>query len=80
MEQEILLSVIVPVYNRENFLPRCLESLVKQTMEAIEILVVDDGSTDASLSILNSFRKNIRERSDCFVRNMRECRRRATVE
>ena len=43
MEQEILLSVIVPVYNRENFLPRCLESLVKQTMESIEILVVDDG-------------------------------------
>ena len=57
MEQEILLSVIVPVYNRENFLPRCLESLVKQTMESIEILVVDDGSTDASLSIIEQFQK-----------------------
>lgn len=57
MEQEILLSVIVPVYNRENFLPRCLESLVKQTMESIEILVVDDGSTDASLSIIEQFQE-----------------------
>lgn len=57
MEQEVLLSVIVPVYNREKFLHRCMESLVKQTIESIEILVVDDGSTDASISIIGQFQK-----------------------
>ena len=39
-------SVIVPVYNTEKYLRRCLESLVHQTLKDLEILVVDDGSTD----------------------------------
>lgn len=39
-------SVIVPVYNTEKYLRRCLDSLVKQTMEDIEIIIVDDGSMD----------------------------------
>ena len=47
-----VVSVIVPVYNMEPFLEECLESLVGQTFPDIEILCVEDGSTDASLSIL----------------------------
>ena len=41
-----LLSVIVPVYNTEDYLARCLESILCQTTRNLEILVVDDGSTD----------------------------------
>lgn len=47
MNQE-LISIIVPVYNIKDYLPRCVESLQKQTYENIEILLVDDGSTDGT--------------------------------
>lgn len=46
MNKDILISVIVPVYNIEKWLPRCVESIRKQTYENLEILLVDDGSTD----------------------------------
>lgn len=45
-------SVIVPVYNTEGFLQKCLDSLTNQTLEDIEIICVNDGSTDNSLKIL----------------------------
>lgn len=47
MEQE-LISIIVPVYNIEKYLPRCVHSLCAQTYKQIEILLVDDGSTDGT--------------------------------
>lgn len=49
------LSIIVPVYNVEKYLPKCLESLIKQTMKDIEIICVNDGSMDNSLAILKEF-------------------------
>lgn len=51
------LSIIVPVYNVEKYLSKCLESLIHQTLQDIEIICVDDGSTDSSLEILKSFAK-----------------------
>ena len=45
-------SIIVPVYNEEEYVSTCLDSLVKQTLDDIEIIVIDDNSTDNSLSIL----------------------------
>ncbi len=48
MVQSPLISVIVPVYNVEDFLDQCLDSIVNQTYRHLEILVVDDGSTDGS--------------------------------
>src|SRR3989344_8981820 len=45
-------SVIVPAYNEEKVILGCLESLVKQTYKDMEIIVVDDGSTDATLQML----------------------------
>lgn len=50
-------SVIVAVYNRENLLKRCLDSLVYQTLDDIEIIVVDDFSTDNSLEIARSYER-----------------------
>lgn len=50
-------SIIVPVYNAEKFLPECLDSCINQTLKNIEIICVDDGSTDNSLEILNNYAK-----------------------
>lgn len=51
----IKVSVIVPVYNTSKYLVRCMEALVNQTLEEIEILAVNDGSTDNSLEILKKY-------------------------
>jgi CDP-glycerol glycerophosphotransferase (TagB/SpsB family)/glycosyltransferase involved in cell wall biosynthesis len=48
-------SVVVPVYNTERYLPKCLDTLVSQTLEEIEILVVNDGSPDDSQRIIDSY-------------------------
>ena len=45
------ISIIVPVYNSEKYLSKCLNSLIKQTYKDIEIIVVNDGSKDKSLEI-----------------------------
>ncbi len=50
-----LISVIVPVYNVRDYLPRCLESVIGQSYRDLEILVVDDGSTDDSLAICRRY-------------------------
>ena len=50
-------SVIVPVYNVENYLAKCLDSLVNQTLQEIEIVVVNDGSTDNSQAVINEFQQ-----------------------
>lgn len=48
-------SVIVPVYNTEKYLENCLKSICKQSFKDMEIIIVDDGSTDGSKEIINSF-------------------------
>lgn len=50
-----LISVIVPIYNTEKYLVECVESLRRQTYSNIEIILVDDGSTDASIEICDGF-------------------------
>lgn len=46
MDQPIIISVIVPVYNIFDYLPRCVDSIRKQTYPYLDIILVDDGSTD----------------------------------
>ncbi|MCR5147051.1 MAG: glycosyltransferase [Clostridia bacterium] len=48
-------SVIVPVYNVEKYIDKCLQSLVNQTLQDIEIIIVNDGSTDGSEQIINGY-------------------------
>ncbi len=51
----VKISIIIPVYNVEKFLKKCLTSVVEQTLKDIEIICINDGSKDKSLHILNSF-------------------------
>lgn len=52
-----LVTIIVPVYNVEDYLERCIQSILNQTYEYFEIIAVNDGSTDGSLSILEKMAK-----------------------
>lgn len=51
-------TVIVPVYNAEKYLEECLDSLVKQTLKDIEIIVINDGSTDGSWRLIQKYQKS----------------------
>lgn len=53
----IKVSIIVPVYNVEKYLPKCLDSLVNQTLKEIEIIVVNDGSPDNSQKVIDKYAK-----------------------
>ena len=57
-----LISVIVPVYNVEKYLSRCLDSIISQTYRKLEIVLVDDGSTDNSSMICDEYAKK-----DCRI-------------
>ena len=51
------ISVIVPIYNVENYLRRCVDSILKSTYENLEIILVDDGSTDECPTICDDYAK-----------------------
>ena len=51
------ISIIIPVYNGEKYLERCILSLINQTYNNIELIFINDGSTDNSISILNKYKK-----------------------
>ena len=56
---EAKVSVIIPIYNVEKYLRESLDSVVNQTLKDIEIILIDDGSTDSSLSICKEYAKNM---------------------
>ena len=51
MSENALITVIIPVYNTLEYLPRCVDSVRAQTYQNLEILLVDDGSTDGSAEL-----------------------------
>ena len=53
--QSKLVSVIIPAYNAEDFIFECIQSILNQTYRNIEIIVINDGSTDCTLEVINSF-------------------------
>ena len=60
MTNSNLVSVVIPVYNSEKYLEECLDSILNQTYENIEIIAIDDGSEDSSLDILKKYSNKIR--------------------
>lgn len=58
-------SIVIPVYNVERYLRQCLDSVISQTLKDIEIICVNDGSTDSSLSILEEYAK--RDERVCII-------------
>ena len=51
----IKISIIIPVYNGEKFICECLDSVINQSLNEIEIICINDGSTDNTLDILNEY-------------------------
>ncbi|MWW92883.1 glycosyltransferase family 2 protein, partial [Francisella tularensis] len=51
-----LISIIIPIYNTQQYLSRCLESVINQTYKNLEIILINDGSTDNSLSICQKYK------------------------
>ena len=51
------ISIIVPVYNAEKYIGTCIDSILKQTYQNFELLLINDGSSDNSLEVLNQYSK-----------------------
>ncbi len=56
--KEELVSVVIPCHNAEKTIERCVESLRNQTYQNIEVIAIDDGSTDNTMKILNTIQKS----------------------
>ena len=53
-----LISIIIPVYNVENYIEKCMNTIINQTYKNIEVLLIDDGSTDSSPKLIENIRKS----------------------
>lgn len=62
MSEQPLVSILMPCYNHENFLPDCLDSILGQTYENIELLICDDCSPDGSWTVIESYEARLRQR------------------
>lgn len=60
------ISVIVPVYNVEKYIEKCLNSLINQTLEEIEIIIVNDGTKDNSMKIVKRFQERYPKKIVCL--------------
>lgn len=58
MKNKQLVSLIIPIYNVENYLKECLESVINQSYQDLDIVLIDDGSSDGSLNIAKEYAKN----------------------
>ena len=52
------ISIIIPVYNAEKYLKCCLDSILNQSYKNLEIIIINDGSTDNSLKVIEEYKKN----------------------
>lgn len=66
-----VITIIIPVYNSEKYLKKCFDSILRQSYEDMEIIVVNDGSTDKSLNIINEYKNNYPEIFQVFSQENR---------
>ena len=62
-----LISVLIPAYNHENYIEECINSIMNQTYEKIEVIIVNDGSTDNTANIINQMKTACEERFENFI-------------
>ena len=62
------ISIIIPVYNTSNFLNKCLDSLINQTLKEIEIILINDGSTDNSQDIINEYTYKYPDKVKAYIK------------
>lgn len=67
--EDIKFSIIIPVHNKENEIGRCLQSLVSQTYDNFEVIIIDDGSTDGSKDVIKSFLRHKKFRAYFLPQN-----------
>lgn len=67
MKNEPIVSIIIPVYNAEKYIAKCLDSILVQTFTEFEVILIDDGSKDESANIYNKYAKN-----DCRIKPLRQ--------
>ena len=60
-----MVSIIIPVYNVEEYIEECLKSILAQTYKDIELLIVDDGSTDNSLGLIREYENKFKKIRNC---------------
>lgn len=82
VDRDVLVTVCIPTYNGEKWLAECVQSALGQTYQALEILIVDDGSTDGTVSLARSIsdpriRLLVNETNQGLVGNWNECVRQA---
>ena len=66
MKEEKKVSIIVPIYNAQDTIENCVNSIINQTYKNIEIILVNDGSKDKSLEICYNLKKN-RQQNHCYI-------------
>lgn len=71
-----MISVIVPIYRVEDYLDKCVQSIVAQTYTDLEIILVDDGSPDGCPAMCDAWAEKIEE-SQSFISQMEDCLMRA---
>ena len=62
----VKISIVIPIYNAEDHLQRCVDSVLNQTEKNIEIILVDDGSKDNSIEICKNYLNQDKEYGKCF--------------
>ena len=65
MDKRISVSVVIPVYNNEKYIQRCLDSIVNQTVKDYKVIIVDDGSSDNSLAICKKYAQDY-DNLECY--------------
>ena len=68
MNNRYIVSIVIPVYNSEKYIRRCLDSIVKQTVKNYKVIIVDDGSTDNSFSICKEY-ADMYDNLECYSIN-----------
>lgn len=79
MKKAPLISIVLPIYNIENYLKVCMDSILNQTYSNLEIIMVDDGSTDKCSIICDEYMK-MDKRIIVYHKKMEDCQMREIME